>query len=265
MSKHNHDHDHDHDHSNTKVKTKKAETKSRLVKNHANGQTDVLKAKVQKRSTHTPQDKVGHAIQAMLEISDRISNGLINSYKNVFVVDEAVDVGFHKERGIKSFEKGDIKRANEHLLEAIEHEDEEDQETLYYLGLTYAHMEDHEEALECLQKSENVGDDNADIIAEIIQCLFKLERYAEMVPYSERLIDLVPEKENASNYYYWGSALEKTEKPVLAAEKYRKAIDLEPRDPLYYHALGFVFENQGNHKDAIACFRKAMELEKESK
>jgi len=249
----------------TKEKNKTTNNKRITKAGQASARVQVVKALAQKRSTHTPQDKIGHAIQALLEISDRITGGLIEGYKKVFVVDEAVDVGFHKERGIKSFEKGDIKRANEHLLEALEHEDHEDQETLYYLGSTYAHMEDHEEALNYFKQAEAIGEENEDVIADIIQCLLKLERYAEIVSYSERLVDLVPEKENASNYYYWGTALEKVDEPVKAAEKYRKAIDLEPRDPLYYHALGFVFENQGNHKDAIACFRKAMELEKESK
>ena len=42
---------------------------------------------------------------------------------------------------------------------------------------------------------------------------------------------------------------------------YRKAIDLNPREAVYYHALGFLYENIGDHKDAIVCFKKAMDLE----
>ena len=46
---------------------------------------------------------------------------------------------------------------------------------------------------------------------------------------------------------------------------YKKAIDADPRVAVYYQALGFVYENSGSHKDAIVCFKKAMDLDRNKK
>lgn len=208
--------------------------------------------------------QLGHMIYCVLVITERIINALMGAYRGIFVVDERVDANFHKERGMKSLEGGKFDKAVEHFLESLEHENQDDKDTLYYLGMSYANLDNHEEALKYLKKADELGgQEGPDLALQISTCLMKLEEYPQALEYYKKVIDLIPEENKASSYYQMGTAYEKTEHLDEARDMYKKSIDLDPRDPLYYHALGFLYEKKGQHHDAIACFRKAMEVERE--
>lgn len=240
----------------------KIDQKKKTVKRTSSKPKD-KKVVSHKEATHGVKDQLLFGVYCVLVIAERITNNLVDGYKRVFVVDHKVDANFHKEQGIKAYDKEDFDKAEVELLESLEVEDEEDLDALYHLGMTYSATERHEEALKYLIKADEIGDQDQELVAEIAKCLMHLERYQEAIDYCNEVIELTEEQDNGSNYYQLGSALEKIGKTTEAMQAYRKAIDIDPRTSLYYHSLGFMYENLGKHQDAIQCFRKAMELEKE--
>lgn len=208
-------------------------------------------------------EKIKYGFHCLLIILSRMIDGLQSFYTKLFIVDEAVDIDFHKEHGFNAFEKGHYEKAVDHFLEANKEKTGKDPEVLFYLGLSYANQEHYDKAILYLKKAETLKADDADIVSEIGNCLMKLERHDDAIGYLKQVIEMTPEV--SANFYALGTACEKVGKLDEAIESYKHAIEIDPRDPIYYHALGFAYESQGKHADAIACFRKAMEFEKHHK
>lgn len=204
--------------------------------------------------------KVKYGIHCTLVITERIIGTLMDAYKNIFVVTEKTDAMFYNDQGFAYFDKGNYEKAIESFLKYVEKVDAQDVDVLFYLGMAYAHMNKHDEAIDYLKKAEQLDGNDPDIISELSSCLVKAEKYEEAIGYLKKAIEIKPEISN--NYFLLGTAYEKAGNSEEAIDMYRKSIELNPRDPLLYHALGFMYESTGKHRDAMACFKKAMEVEK---
>lgn len=205
-------------------------------------------------------EKVKYFTHFSLIITERIINGLMNVYEKIFVADHETRASFFMEQGFKHFDRGDYENAITNFLTCTNNGGKDNPEILYYLGLSYIHIESPEEAIVHLKHAEQIHGEDPDIVSEIGSCLLTMEKYPEAITYLRKAIQLLPD--GVTNYYRLGTAHEKSGQLQKAIDMYRKSIDIDPKDPIYYHALGFVFETMGKHNDAIACFRKAMELEK---
>lgn len=240
--------------------TTELKTENRIRKKTKTVKESVLAAKQNQTKTAGILEKIRFATHCSLVITERIINGLMNVYKNIFVSDHETSSTFFMEQGFKHFDRGDYENAIENFLTCTENGGKDNPEILYYLGLSYMHVESPEEAITHLRRAEEIHGDDPDIVSEIGSCHLRLENYSEATEYLKRAIKLIPDE--VTNYYRLGTAYEKNGHYKEAIHMYRKAIDLDPKDPIYYHALGFVFETMEKHADAITCFRKAMELEK---
>lgn len=211
--------------------------------------------------------KIKYASYATLSATERIIQGLSSIYEHIFVgkaeEEEEEEVNFHKDQGMKLFDKGDYKNAAVYFRSCLEAEGEKDTDVLLLLAQCCQNLEQYKEAAEYYKKAEKLDPDNQEIVLELGRCLYDLEDYAEAAGYFKKAAETSPD--DADVYYHFGSCLEKIDQPEEAKAMYKKAIDLAPREAVYYQALGFVYENSGGHKDAIVCFKKAMDLERKKK
>jgi tetratricopeptide (TPR) repeat protein len=89
------------------------------------------------------------------------------------------------------------------------------------------------------------------------------EEFAKAAEVYSRALALVkaPERPQWSAYYYRGIAYERTKKWEEAEADFRKALSLEPNQPLVLNYLGYSMIEKGlNLNEAIEMVRKAVEL-----
>ncbi|MCP3922231.1 MAG: tetratricopeptide repeat protein [Desulfobacterales bacterium] len=67
----------------------------------------------------------------------------------------------------------------------------------------------------------------------------------------------------AAYYNYYGNALTKNEKLTLAIKSYKKAISLDPDNPLFYYGLGYVYRKTGKFKEYKKISLKLLKLDKD--
>ena len=90
------------------------------------------------------------------------------------------------------------------------------------------------------------------------------KRFEEAVPYYNRAIKLVktPKAQHASFYYSRGICFERLDQWAKAETDFKKAIELNPDQPLVLNYLGYSWVDQGIHlKEAMDLIRKAVKLD----
>jgi len=244
-----------------KRKSKAAETKTDPEEKTISQDVKNLNEIQKKKSGLGFSDYLKYGTHCVLAVTERSLQRLMNTYKNIFILDQKMDFTYWKDQGFNAFSSGKYDNAINLFKTCLDKGANHDIEVLFYMGLSHVNSENYDKGLEYLKRAETHDGDDLDIISEIGHCLIKLENYAEAINYYKKAILINP---GEVNYFYMrGTAYEKNGQFDQAIEMYRRSIDLDPRNPLYYHALGFVFESINKHNDAIACFKKAMELEKE--
>lgn len=95
------------------------------------------------------------------------------------------------------------------------------------------------------------------------QRLLAQMKYKEAMSKFNRAIKIDPNNPEA----YFGKAEAATCIPKISEEEvieaYKKAIDLNAKNPLYYQRLGAFYLDIGRFKDAEKCYRKAVEIDSE--
>ncbi len=95
------------------------------------------------------------------------------------------------------------------------------------------------------------------ILFELAKMLIGLKKYAEAIPYLERAIEI---KEDASYLSSLGGALSMLEKFEEAEKIFRKAVELDPKNPSNHMNLGVIYARQKNYEKAVRKLEKAIEL-----
>lgn len=67
----------------------------------------------------------------------------------------------------------------------------------------------------------------------------------------------------ASYYNHYANALTKNDQLQLAITNYRKAISLDPKNPLFYYGLGYVYRKTGKYKQYRSLSRKLLKIDKD--
>jgi tetratricopeptide (TPR) repeat protein len=99
---------------------------------------------------------------------------------------------------------------------------------------------------------------NVILLNNLGTALNDLDKPEEAIASYRRAIEIDPKDPNAP--YNMGFALEKQGKLDEAIDSYRKALELNPLGDRAYHQLGHALRNQGKLEEAIASFRRAIAL-----
>lgn len=142
--------------------------------------------------------------------------------------------------GRVAFERGEYEVAIERFTRALELQPEANR-IHYQLGLAYRELGDREKALEHLKQNQHQGVRYED---PLIQSLYTFVRSAKL---------------------HFNSAIEllQQNRPELAVEQLRMAIEKNPDNFNYHHNLAAAYGLLGRQEEAIAAYRRALELNPE--
>jgi len=125
-------------------------------------------------------------------------------------------------------------------------------------GMGNEHTGDHKGAERAYRRGLAVAPDNVELHNALGWTLFQDGRTEEAVAEYTRALDLDPKHAKAHNNL--ALALVELGQPEAAAEHFRASLAVEPKAEIYSD-LGFVMAQLGHSKEALADYRKALELD----
>ncbi len=129
----------------------------------------------------------------------------------------------------------------------------------YNLGNTYVNIDEHEKAIVCFEKCIELDGEDAMVFCSLGECYEDLSRYEEAYNCYVKSSDLLPQLADA----WLGRGIVNTLRGELAkaVSEFKAAIDLEPDNPAFYHAMGNALEDYGDVEQAIDMYRKGIQLD----
>jgi tetratricopeptide (TPR) repeat protein len=126
------------------------------------------------------------------------------------------------------------------------------------LGSALIEAGEPEAGIEALRRALALRPDFAAAVTQLARALTARGRAAEALPYYERLLARDRRTDTLNDY---GSLLAGLGRFQAAADGFRAALDLEPRDARVHANLGHVLHCLGDHRAAIEHSRRAIELD----
>jgi tetratricopeptide (TPR) repeat protein len=200
-------------------------------------------------------------------------------------------------RGIQFYNKKRFEQAKKEFL-ALEQKPEDNPEIAYYLGLINTHLQEYDEAIinleqvvlshqnlfqifQCrmilgfiysvtkrfrLAEMEfkhliDLGVESPQVYASMGYVLYAQKKIGECIKCLEKALELRPDYAGALNNLGFVYAEEKLDY-AKAIDLCKKAVKLNPKNPVYLDSLGWSYFKNGNIMDAKAYLRKALELSK---
>jgi tetratricopeptide (TPR) repeat protein len=137
------------------------------------------------------------------------------------------------------------------------------------LGLSYiskgkinAVKEDFDNAIEAFHKAIDLMPSDPDSYGNLARALYHRGNIEAALWADQKAIDLsIGKGEQQALYYNWlGIILEKQDKRIEANDAYRKAVDLNPSDPVIRANLADTLYNQEMYDEALQNYQKAIDL-----
>lgn len=152
----------------------------------------------------------------------------------------------------------DYPTAVTHLEQALQ-ADPHDLETLFNLGYVYGAVGRYEESIDCLRQLKRHTPQLPALYRWEGVALDRLGRGGEALQAFQEALRLKPDYDEAlaglGNLLFNNKQMEK-------AERYLQwAVTIAPEKSAYHNDLGRVYRQQGRMEEAVACYRKALELE----
>jgi len=126
------------------------------------------------------------------------------------------------------------------------------------LGMVLREQKKIDEALVYAKQSVELDPRNGAAQSNLGNVYMDLERYKEALSCFRRAMEFQPSF--ATSYFNYGNALRLLHVLDKAHESYEKAVSLEPDRGEFYHNHGLVYQEQGQHGEALQKFRLAHEL-----
>lgn len=152
----------------------------------------------------------------------------------------------------------DYPTAVTHLEQALQ-ADPYDLETLFNLGYVYGAVGRYEESIDCLRQLKRHTPQLPALYRWEGVALDRLGRGGEALQAFQEALRLKPDYDEAlaglGNLLFNNKQMEKAERYL------QRAVTIAPEKSAYHNDLGRVYRQQGRMEEAVACYRKALELE----
>jgi len=165
----------------------------------------------------------------------------------------------HNNLGAALGAKGRLAESITHLQQAIALQPR-DAAPHFNLGRTLQLQHKYKEAIACYRKAIDLKPSMFLPRYYLGSALFDQGHYAEAEEAYLQAIDVNP-KDDAAAFSALGVALGRLNKLEQARAAFRKAMELQPKNPVWEYNLGSLLREHGQFSEAIACFRKAIELD----
>jgi protein O-GlcNAc transferase len=158
---------------------------------------------------------------------------------------------------LRHYHSGDLRQA-EHFCKIALDEQPYNSEILYFLGIIYAQLEDHDSAIQYIKMSLNTNAENADAYLALGMALGEKGLFDEAIAAYQKAIEITPE--NAGIYHHLGMSFQAKGELDEAVRSYKKALDINPRLPGTYNNLGMILQEKRDYDGALECYRKAVTI-----
>lgn len=163
-------------------------------------------------------------------------------------------------KGRRLVEEGEYKQALPLLREA-ETLCDDSVELCLLLGEALVEEGQSQGALQCLRKAQKKDAENIELLYALGDLLMEKGDGSEALECYQKIVDIDPAEEDA-----WVSqalVYVSLEQPQAAERACRSALKVSPESTFALNALGDVCDAQGQEAEALACYRKVLELDPE--
>ena len=126
------------------------------------------------------------------------------------------------------------------------------------LGSLYAQKQEWQKALICYQKAIKLNPKVAGVYRNLAKVWGKLGKEDEAAKCWYQALNLEPQSADAEKYCQLGDIFLKQNQLEEAIACYRRAIELESDHAPAYFRIGEIFQSRGRSTEAITCFRQAV-------
>lgn len=126
------------------------------------------------------------------------------------------------------------------------------------LGSLYAQKQEWQKALSCYQKAIKLNPKVAGVYRNLAKVWGKLGKEDEAAKCWYQALNLEPQRADAEKYCQLGDIFLKQNQLEEAIACYRRAIELESDYAPAYFRIGEIFQSRGRSTEAIVCFRQAV-------
>ncbi len=134
----------------------------------------------------------------------------------------------------------------------------------YYYGMAYYNLKDDTLAVKYMELSVMYNPGDIDGLYYAGEMNVKLGRYADAIPFLERLTDLYPE--DKYGWFYLGVCYTETKQYLKAVDAYeKKFLNIDPESIDVMNNLAYVYREMGDNEKALHWLIKAEELQKKAK
>lgn len=135
-------------------------------------------------------------------------------------------------------------------------------EAQYYRGLSHYHLEEYDEALEALEEAERAGMAGSPLPFYQGLCLLGKGEPGRALPRFQEALSRGPSPEDLFSVLFYVAHTYKEMADFSTALEYcERAERIEPGRYEVWNLKGFCHFKQRRHDEAIACFRKAIEID----
>jgi tetratricopeptide (TPR) repeat protein len=157
---------------------------------------------------------------------------------------------------------GDVERAIEAFEKALDMDLDEEDETLYNIGVSFGQAGEHQLAIEYLERAIQHNPKNEMVLYELGYFCDREGLFDKSIEYYNRYLDIDPF--NHSVWYNLGITFNRLEQYDKAIDAYDFALALNDE---FIHALfnkANALANSNRYNEAIACYNEYLELDKEN-
>ncbi|MDR4507354.1 MAG: tetratricopeptide repeat protein [Candidatus Brocadiaceae bacterium] len=137
--------------------------------------------------------------------------------------------------------------------------DKESAEAYYGRGMVYFEQEKLEEAARDFRKAIDIKTDFLDAHKMLAKTFTEIGAPPDQ--FTQRLIRIQEEPDNAMSYVDMGVFQHKLEQDLDAIENYKRALELDPKNSYILYNLGVGYLDMGLYEDAEAIFKESLEIE----
>ncbi len=146
-----------------------------------------------------------------------------------------------------------------YLAEAASRVPEDSADDNYIIGSVYNKLERYDKAEKFLRRAEKIEPGSRKILLELAAVYESMEDYGSALKRLKSLHRKFPEDASINNFYGYLLA-QKGDSLSVAEELVRLALDKEPQNGYFMDSLGWIRFRQGDYREALEIFNKAVEL-----
>ena len=158
-------------------------------------------------------------------------------------------------KALQHYQAGDLHQAKE-ICKKILKKQPDNGEVLYFMGVIYSQLGNHDLAIQTIKKSLQSYPNNPDAYHLLGMSFQEIRQLDDAVEYFQKTIQYSPDYAEAYNNL--GNVYKEKRQFEEAIGCYQKAVELKPDLATAYYNLGVIYQEKKDYDEAINYYKKAL-------